>query len=1100
MRSQAQITTTSSLTINGSSSQDDTYWKNYFSTTHTDTFGLSEFLSSHRRELNPSHPSAISRVSAITPSPQQSCTNIDFENGNLSGWIATTGYNPGYNSIGCCLNSGGAQNIMSGAGTDPCAGFPVVAPGGNFSVKLGNSGVGGIADRLEQVFSVTPANANFTYKYAVVFEDPGHSVADQPSFKIEMLDSAGNQIPCTYYNVAAGQGIPGFLNAPCPGVIYKPWSSVSVDLTNYIGQNVTIRFTTYDCALGGHYGYAYIDGSCLDFNTTQSGILCQGSTVQLNAPIGFATYNWAGPGNTTYSGQQVTVGVGGTYTVQMTTMTGCPGPTLTYNLTAYPLPNPNFTINQLSMCSGQTTFNNTSTISSGNISAWQWNMGNSYNYNTFQVPAQNYQPGTYPVRLVATSNMGCKDTIQKIVTVYSLPQVSFVSTNACEGDQAIFINNTIINSGYISTYQWQFGDGTVSSVNPATHTYTNSGTYNVTLTAISNNSCTASATQPVTIYGLPNVLFSATNVCDGTAMAFSNSTQVNNGAITNYIWDFNSDGFPDNTSINPTYTFPAPGNYQVKLTTLTNNNCVNSNTLSVTVYPNPVAQFTLANTCFGQFLPLSNQSTISSGSITSCHWDFGDNTSSTQLNPQHLYSHFGIYYLTLQVSSNYGCQSSVSSVGLVYPNPQVLYQSTSACLNQATQFNNQSTIAAGTITKWRWDFDNNGVVDDSTSVNPTHIYPSAGITQSRLQAVSDQNCVSQNINPVTVHYNPIADFIAPSTCMPDITPFTNHSVSTDGNITSYQWDFNGDNVIDNVSVDPSYDFAQLGSHAVKLEVQTQYGCTNTIMHAVNVNPKPSIAFSAQNNLGCPQLCVNFSNQSSIGSGNIISYQWFFGDNSAVDFTENPSHCYGTGNYDVTLKALSDSGCMSSVTLPNLVNVYPTPIADFVVTPSEVDITEAFIQVTNQAQGATQINYVFNDGTTKNTPDFTHVFNTDVAKTVLIMQKVVNNYGCRDSIIKPVTIKPAYALYIPNAFTPNEDGINDGFKAVGIGIASFKMWVFDRWGNVIFETDDINKAWDGSVNGKGNYDTTKEDVYVWKAEVTDVLQQKHDLIGHVSLIK
>jgi gliding motility-associated-like protein len=104
------------------------------------------------------------------------------------------------------------------------------------------------------------------------------------------------------------------------------------------------------------------------------------------------------------------------------------------------------------------------------------------------------------------------------------------------------------------------------------------------------------------------------------------------------------------------------------------------------------------------------------------------------------------------------------------------------------------------------------------------------------------------------------------------------------------------------------------------------------------------------------------------------------------------------------------------------------------------------------------------------------------------------------MIKKVVIKPDYVLYIPNAFTPNSDGINDGFKAVGIGVVEFKLQIFDRWGALIFESNDINKAWDGSVNGKGDSESTKQEVYVWKAEVKDVRNENHYLIGHVTLLK
>jgi gliding motility-associated-like protein len=326
------------------------------------------------------------------------------------------------------------------------------------------------------------------------------------------------------------------------------------------------------------------------------------------------------------------------------------------------------------------------------------------------------------------------------------------------------------------------------------------------------------------------------------------------------------------------------------------------------------------------------------------------------------------------------------------------------------------------------------------------------------------------------------------------------ATSNDGLVTSYNWDFNGDNIVDNNLQNPQYYFTQNGSYGVKLEVQTQYGCTNTIIKSVYVNTTPSAVFTAQNNVGCPRLCVQFNNNSTIGSGNIVTNQWIFGDNSDADYSQNPTHCYTTGNYNVTLKVVSDSGCISSSSIPSFVTVYPNPTADFLVTPSEVEITMPLIEVEDRSIGATVVKYIFDDGMEKNTPNFSHTFNTDVAKTIGIMQIVRNSYACSDSIIKLVIIKPAYTIYIPNAFTPNSDGVNDGFKAVGVGIAQFKMQVFDRWGALIFESNDINTGWDGSVNGKGNSETTKEEVYVWKAQVIDVLKESHSMIGHVTLLK
>jgi gliding motility-associated-like protein len=1072
---------------------------NYFYAHHNNPNDLPEFISaSQRTYIYQTFFSSSSRPSGPNPLPQQACTNIDFESGNLNGWISSSGFNPAFNAAGCCLNLGGAQQVTTG-GNDGCGGFPTVAPGGNFSVMLGNNGTGGIADRLEQTFNVTASNANFTYRYAVVFEDPGHAIADQPGFQIEMLDSSGMQIPCTFYNVSAGQNIPGFVNsATCNNVVYKPWTNVSVDLTSYIGQNVTIRFTTYDCSLGGHYAYAYIDGSCIDFNITQSAILCQGSTVQLNGPAGFATYTWQLPDYSTQNGQTITTGMPGVYTLNMITFTGCPGPTMTYTLTDFPKPNAAFAPNQLSACSHALNFTNTSSVSSGNIVSNNWNLGDGNTGTTLNASHTYANTGSYNVQLICITNMGCSDTAIVPVSISPLPNVSFLSNTVCLNTATSFTNTSTVSSGAIVSTNWSFGNGNQSTLLQPTQQYLNPGTYPVTLNVTTNNNCTSSVTQSVTVYALPNVSFSAIAVCEGQVTNYLNTSSINGGSISNYIWDFNSDGTPDNTNLNPSYAFASAGTYNTQLMVVTTNNCSATYSLAVNVYPNPVIQFAANAACQGAATSFTSQCGVTNGQITGYNWSFGDATSGNLAHPQHLYSGYGNYNVVLTATSNHNCSNTMQQTVVVHPKPVVNFSSSIACLNQTTQFNNQCSIVAGNIMLYQWDFDNNGTIDN-TSVNPGYVYPVAGTMQSRLIAVSNNNCSNQSLNNVVVHYNPVADFSVPSACMPQSSHFTDASLSSDGAITSWSWDFNGDNLPDNLMQNPQYNFAQAGNYGVKLEIQTQYGCTSTLMKSAYVNATPTALFSAQNSMGCPSLCVNFTNNSSIGSGAISTYQWIFGDNTPPSYAQNPTHCYETGNYGVTLKAVSDSGCVGTSFVPNFVQVYPTPVAGFDILPAEVEITTPLVEVQDRSTGANSVVYFFSDGTTKNTPNFSHLFTTDEAKTIAVLQVVSNVHSCKDSIVKDITIKPSWVVYVPNAFTPNRDGINDGFRALGVGIEAFKMQIFDRWGKMIFETNDINMPWDGSV-GRGDTDDAKQEVYVWKVKVKDVNHNDHDLIGHVTLLK
>jgi gliding motility-associated-like protein len=162
-----------------------------------------------------------------------------------------------------------------------------------------------------------------------------------------------------------------------------------------------------------------------------------------------------------------------------------------------------------------------------------------------------------------------------------------------------------------------------------------------------------------------------------------------------------------------------------------------------------------------------------------------------------------------------------------------------------------------------------------------------------------------------------------------------------------------------------------------------------------------------------------------------------------------------------------------------------------------------VNFTDQSTGATQWQWDFGDGSTfsdtsnQQNPSYTYTDETDGTYTVQLV--VHNQYGCVDDTTIEVIVGPEFTFFIPNAFTPNGDGTNDFFFGTGVGIQKFQLWVFDRWGNLIFTGSDLYDKWDGTVQGKSGQ-ICQEDVYVWKVVLTDVFQKKHKYIGHVTLIK
>lgn len=370
---------------------------------------------------------------------QSSCTNSDFELGNFTGWTGELG--------SCCpiattpsVIVSGRHTIMTGTARDPntCNTVPVVAPGGTYSARLGNAINGRQAEKLTYTIPVVDAsNALFIYKYAVVLQDPSHTAVDQPRFELKILNASGQVIDpvCGYYLVVADDNIPGFQT--CGGTVYKNWTTVGIDLTPYIGQQISMVFATGDCDLGGHYGYAYIDAYCtaLRINTN----FCVGSSsVTLSAPVGFS-YLWS-TGATTPS---ITINnpvIGQTITCQLTSVTGCIVSLTTVLQPAPPIPD--FNLSQQNNCASGANFTNLSTTTPGTdltSISFLWNFGDGQT-STAVSPTHVYaNPGPYNVTLTVTNSIGCVDSITKPITVVAPPTatISYPISNFCNSNNNI---------------------------------------------------------------------------------------------------------------------------------------------------------------------------------------------------------------------------------------------------------------------------------------------------------------------------------------------------------------------------------------------------------------------------------------------------------------------------------------------------------------------------------------------------------------------------------------------------------------------------------------------------------------------------------------
>jgi gliding motility-associated-like protein len=259
--------------------------------------------------------------------------NIDFSFGNFNNWLCYTGTvssGPAFTwtlsgpvggsaPTGVPATTGGSRHALTtGTGTDPYGGFSAVAPGGGlFSLRIGNEQTGAECERMRYNIHVPVGfnNYSFNYKYAVVFEDPGHSPPDQPRFLVIGYDSAtGLPIPCATQTYVAGAGLPNFQQVASSDVLYLPWTLGNLNLSGQGGKTITVEVVASDCTLGGHFGYGYFDViSCGQFNATITYCDLKAGLLTLSGPPGYQKYEWFNQNFTTrlnpapYSSQTINV-------------------------------------------------------------------------------------------------------------------------------------------------------------------------------------------------------------------------------------------------------------------------------------------------------------------------------------------------------------------------------------------------------------------------------------------------------------------------------------------------------------------------------------------------------------------------------------------------------------------------------------------------------------------------------------------------------------------------------------------------------------------------------------------------------------------------
>lgn len=948
------------------------------------------------------------------------CPNSGFETGTFAGWTGGTG--------SCCpivINNNNLVNdrhtITSGPGMDPRTNnmVSVVAPdGGQYSARLGNWDVNSEAERLQYVMNVTEANALFVYRYAVVLEDPAHDASDQPRFEIRMYDQAGNNIECGMYNVYAANNIPGFtaiVNSFGDDVVYKDWTTVGMDLTDYLGQDVTIEFRTGDCDQGEHYGYAYVDYSCGPRELTSN--FCPGLlTTTLQAPSGFASYLWS-TGETTPSIVIDNPTTGQTVSCVITSVTGC-----TAVITAVLEPSSVLAgIDYVGDCMNAVQFTDASTVLIGSpIVAWHWTFdGGAGGTSTEQNPFHSFgSPGLHEVELAIETEIGCVDTLTIEIDLIPAPVADFVTSPVCFGEATVFEDMTPVVNGVLER-RWDLGDGTLVEDDAVVeHIYGSMGTYNVELYVEDINGCHDSVTVQVTVSPFPEV-----DLGEDIAVCADVPVQLDAGNPgATFLWNTGAAG--------QTLTVTAAGTYSVLV--VNSSGCEAVDSVDVVLHPLPEIALPDTALCVEQTLPLD------AGNPGSTYlWSTGATTQQIVLSGTSG-SH------SIAVTTSMGC--TVTDLFDVTFHPSVAVDLGPDQLLCASEVAVLHAAAPPLTCLW-----NTGETTQSIQATTTGTYH---------VTVTNGYCVGTDSVDMVFSALPTVNLRDTTLCVESIL------VADAGNAgSSFLWSTGATTQSITISL-------QSGNYAVT--VTNTDGCSSTADMDV---------------LFMPSIAVDLGPDSVLCEGGVVSldvttpgatYLW---DNGATtpDMVVTEDRIV---TVHVTNQYCQDSDQAAFTFLPYPLHTLPMYVYTC------FDLPGASVTLT---AGGTGTWYEWSTGETTRSITISELGTYTLRST--------SPPGCTIEEVVEVLEDCPPGVFVPNAFTPNSDGINDGFMPIAFGVKWVRLEIFNRWGESIFDSRE-EKGWNGTYKGE----LVQDGVYNWRFTFAPLRDQfgtgrsEETVTGHVTVLR
>ena len=681
--------------------------------------------------------------------------------------------------------------------------------------------------------------------------------------------------------------------------------------------------------------------------------------------------------------------------------------------------------------------------------------------------------GAYRVRV--GDGLGNLDSSRVVdVFIVPYPNASFtVNQNAqcLVGNNFQFSNTSLISQG-TATYTWYYGDGSFQLSTNGSHAYANAGTYSVKLVATSNYGCVDSIRATVSV-NIPPVAGFTTNLnaqcINGNQFFFTNTSTSPNSPMT-YRWEF-GDG-STSTQVNTSYQYSQHGIFPVKLVTTSQAGCKDSVIQNITVHPKPVVAFTVNNNqqCqTGNFFQYTNNSTIASGTM-SHFWSFGDGVTSGLFSPSHSYLNAGSYPVKLIETSDMGCKDSLSINAKVDPSPTALFtvNKTIDCFAEHQfVFSNTTSLSSGTFTS-QWDFGDG--VGTSTVLNPSYRYQQPGTYRVTLTTRTNSNCTATYSLNLFLNATPTGS----------ILPVTD-TVICEGSFielratpsTFYQWYRNGVMISGATAV--TYNATEPGIYHVVFRNTANCSSlsTNTVTLTKVFQPAPDFRFDRS----CADLATTFTNTSDVASSLPVTYNWNFGDGgSSTAFS--PSHIYDSvGTFMVKLLVTPTKCPQLARFIQKQIIVQASP-ANMKYPPVNAVAGRDLKLQAREFSGAT---YQWSPSIGLSRISVADpIFNHTAEQQYLI--NIITAAGCQVTDTLLVRIFVEKKIYVPDYFTPNNDGKNDKMMPLLVGITrltNFRIW--NRWGQLVYQTQKQGEGWDGIYQGVKQ----PMETYLWIAEGLDI---------------